>query len=132
MNITEEAMIYWTTSLYISDAKRLAVYLTKDDIAQIRANAEALACSRHAIVRRCAHRMPASEADRPTASVPAASVPVSASVIVTVRGPAANANAQRPKRARKKGPSAVKLPEGVIRSRPRKKAAGNKGGGDAA
>jgi hypothetical protein len=58
MTLTEEAMIYWTTSLYISDAKRLAVYLTKDDIAQIRCNAEALAASRHATVRRVARNLP--------------------------------------------------------------------------
>jgi hypothetical protein len=58
MTLTEEALIYWTTALYIRDAKRLAVYLTKDDIAQIRANATALAASRNATVRRVARNLP--------------------------------------------------------------------------
>ena len=56
--IEYEAEVYWTTAQYIADAKRLGVYLTKDDIAQIRANALALNASRYASVRRCAKNLP--------------------------------------------------------------------------
>tara|TARA_R110000868_G_scaffold41899_6_gene142403 strand:+ start:784 stop:1008 length:225 start_codon:yes stop_codon:yes gene_type:complete len=69
--IQYEAEVYWTTAQYIADAKRLGVYLTKDDIAQIRANALRLQASRYASVRRCARNLPVvvvSGATGPTAS----------------------------------------------------------------
>ena len=121
--IEYEAEIYWTTSRYIADAKRLAVYLTKDDIAQIRANTEFLVCSRHASVRRCRHSLPASEADLLATSV---------HVSVPVCERTAKVKPQRPKNARKKNPTVVKLPDGVIRFKPHKKAANDRGGGGAA
>lgn len=58
MSIEYEAEVYWSTAQYIADAKRLGVYLTKDDIAQIRANALRLQASRFASVRRCARNLP--------------------------------------------------------------------------
>ena len=70
--IEYEAEIYWTTARYVSDAKRLGVYLTSDDIRQIQANALALNASRHASVRRCAKSLPvvivAPTGQTPTAS----------------------------------------------------------------
>lgn len=56
--IEYEATIYWTTALYIADAKRIGVYLTREDIDQIRANALRLNASRFASVRRCARNLP--------------------------------------------------------------------------
>jgi hypothetical protein len=50
--IEYEVEVYWSTSRYIADAKLLGVYLTKDEIAQIRANYLRLGGSRHATVRR--------------------------------------------------------------------------------
>jgi hypothetical protein len=116
--IEYEADVYWSTAQYIADAKRLGVYLTKDDIAQIQTNVRALNASRYASVRRCAGSLPVI-----TEKVPAA---------VLVHEPAANVKSQQPKRARKKSCRAVKLPKGVIRFRPRKKAASSRGSGDAA
>jgi hypothetical protein len=116
--IQYEAEVYWTTALYIADAKRLGVWLTKDDIEQIQANARALNASRYASVRRCARSLPVVSEKVPPA--------------VLVKPPTATMKAQPPKKARKKSFRVVKLPEGVIRFTSRKTIAGNRGGGDAA
>jgi hypothetical protein len=116
--IEYEAEVYWTTSQYIADAKRLGVWLTKDDIKQIQTNARALNASRYVSVRRCARRLPA--------------ITEKTAVAALVHDPAAKVKAQQPKRVRKKSPSAVKLPEGVIRFRPRTRVANDRSGGDAA
>jgi len=123
MEICREAEIYWSTALYIADAKRLGVYLTKDDIAQIHANALGLAASRHASLRRGAISL--SRALEPTAMPEApAARPVHAS--------ATNDEARRQKAAHRKVADDSKSPDGVIRFVSREKAAREPRNGGAA
>jgi hypothetical protein len=123
MEICSGAEIYWTTALFIADAKRLGVHLTKNDIAQIRANALGLAASRHARLRRGA--MSLSRALEPTAvpEVPAAR---------PVNAPATNEEPRRRKSPRRKIAGDSKLADGVIRFEFRKKAAREHRSGGAA
>jgi hypothetical protein len=112
MEICREAEIYWSTSLYIADAKRLGVYLTKDDIAQIRANTLGLSGSRHANIRRGATSLSRALEATAKPKVPAAR---------PVHVPATDEKPRRRKAARTKIAGDSKLPDGVIRFVFRKK-----------